>query len=188
MKLFAMPECRQIVWHCISRRWLAWLQVGNCYTAASAAERRDIKLAEKLDDAANAARQAHPAHVDPRTSAVWKKWCTEIGQAIQDDPDDDLQVGAGAEFKNAACPVCAKRIFDLKDPVFDRYEFVYERAAIEDYIKKGRGHAKHPCKPDEMITQGELRTAKRVAVRAAHKKREEAAQRAQHTMGDDEIL
>lgn len=55
------------------------------------------------------------------------------------DPDAELMVvGAGADgangVKNAKCPLCLRKVEDLDEPVEDLKGFVYEQAAILEYI------------------------------------------------------
>jgi len=70
-----------------------------------------------------------------------------------DDEDEDLiitQAGAGGvlldgiSFPNEKCPMSGKKLEDIDEPVADEKGYVYERAAIEDYIRRngkpeGRG-------------------------------------------------
>ena len=72
-----------------------------------------------------------------------------------DDEDEDLiitQAGAGGvlldgiSFPNEMCPMSGKKLVDIDEPVADEKGYVYERAAIEDYIRRngkpeGRGGA-----------------------------------------------
>ena len=72
-----------------------------------------------------------------------------------DDEDEDLiitQAGAGGvlldgiSFPNEMCPMSGKKLVDIDEPVEDEKGYVYERAAIEDYIRRngkpeGRGGA-----------------------------------------------
>ncbi len=57
-----------------------------------------------------------------------------------EDEDLILDENATATVKNAKCPISAKRIEDIDDPVEDLMGFVYERVRIEEYI--GRAASK----------------------------------------------
>jgi hypothetical protein len=52
--------------------------------------------------------------------------------------DDDIEIegGAGGGARNARCPITSRPITELEDPVADALGFVYERAAVEDYIAR----------------------------------------------------
>ena len=108
--------------------------------------------------------------------------------ATPQDEDGDVvdvtQAAAGGArghgAVNSKCPLTMKDVFDLEDPTADVKGYVYERAAIVEYVRRqaGRGaHAAAQCPAagtNHAVRVAELRPAWEV-FRA--KKRAEAARR-----------
>lgn len=165
------------------------VQVIAEYGVASAADREARPLAQRLQDATAARLDAHAARGRPQQTQLWAKWCSETNRmAPAGDSDDDVQVGDGALFKSHRCTLTQKHIFELQDPVEDRHQFIWERAAIEQYIRTKRGVAMNPAQTTSPITLQELKPARRV-LRAAEKARRDAAtQGAQGTQEVQDIL
>ncbi|MEW5317633.1 MAG: hypothetical protein WDW38_008915 [Sanguina aurantia] len=59
--------------------------------------------------------------------------------------DEDLQVTDGGAFPNEKCPLTAKSIFELREPVQDEKNFVYEKEAVLRHIQQHQ--AKRPGQP-----------------------------------------
>lgn len=62
------------------------------------------------------------------------------------DEDEDIVVAAsGSDLaRNTKCPITAKEVLDISDPVVDNVGFVYEREAIEDYLRRQPGQGNRP--------------------------------------------
>jgi hypothetical protein len=99
--------------------------------------------------------------------------------------DDELEVEAGGQFKSVRCTLTQKHIFELKEPVEDAHEFIWEKEAILQYIREHPNYAQNPAVPGVPITAAELKPARRV-MRAAAENHRRAATRADQI--EEEIL
>ena len=139
-------------------------------------------------------RSAHPGVDSPR------RWTTPVertgADATPQDEDGDVvdvtQAAAGGArghgAVNSKCPLTMKDVFDLEDPTADVKGYVYERAAIVEYVRRQAGHGAHAAAQcpaagtNHAVRVAELRPAREV-FRA--KKRAEAARRV-GMRGEDE--
>ena len=164
------------------------MQVTAEYGNANDAEREAQPLQQRLQDAMAARHEAHPDHGRPQHTALWQKWCSETNRnAPASDSDDDVRVGDGGLFRSVRCVLTQKHIFSLENPVEDSHQFIWERAAIEEYIRAKRGFAQNPAKPQVPITLAELKPARRV-LRAAEKERRNQATQPRATQEVQDIL
>jgi hypothetical protein len=118
-----------------------------------------------------AAYEQNPLREKSQRTATWRTWCDETGAAVQDDSDEELQVGQGAVFKNTRCVLSQKSIFDLDEPVEDRLKYVWEKAFIVGYINERNGRCDNPAQPGEPITLAELHPSRRVRREAERRKK-----------------
>jgi len=96
--------------------------------------------------------------------------------------DDDIQGVSGGQFKNVRCTLTQQSIFKLAEPVQDAQQWIWERAAIEEHIKKHTSNGAHCINPaqtnrDVHITLAELKCcARRLERAAAKQKRQQLTQ------------
>lgn len=84
---------------------------------------------------------------DPERTADTKNFDKETGAGGADDGDDDeVEEVGGTGLRNDKCPLTMKSVYELVQPVADSLGFIYEKAAILEYIaKEGRGGAAVKC-------------------------------------------
>jgi hypothetical protein len=165
---------------CVALMSIVCIQVANAYLAADAEERKTVDMANRLKAAYTAAHEAHEHAGNPKKTQAWKEWCESIGEQVQDDSDDDLQVGEGAQFKNTKCVLTQKHIFDLKQPVEDSLKFIWEKEAIVAHIADAHRRNKacrNPAAHDTGITLQDLKPSRRVQRAAAKHHRQRAAEK-----------
>ncbi|BDA46158.1 probable E3 SUMO-protein ligase MMS21 [Coccomyxa sp. Obi] len=65
--------------------------------------------------------------------------------AAADEDEDVVVADSGNDLaRNTKCPITAKEVLDLTEPVVDEVGFVYEREAIEDYLRRQPGQGNRP--------------------------------------------
>lgn len=80
------------------------------------------------------------------------------------DEDEDIVMTGAQATTNSRCPITSKPIADIEEPVQDQKGYVYERRAIEQYIRSKRG-APVPCPQSgtsHALTLADLKPAKAV--------------------------
>ena len=87
---------------------------------------------------------------------------------VDDDDDDDVVVedknNTTSGIPNAKCPISAKALDEIADPVEDQHGYVYSKAAILEYIKAA-GSKKCPCPgTSHMVSKSDLRPCVAVLV------------------------
>ena len=138
---------------------------------------------------------AHPARRFSEAVDHARRECTGADATPQDEDGDVVDVtqaaagGArGHGAVNSKCPLTMKDVFDLEDPTADVKGYVYERAAIVEYVRRQAGHGAYAAAQcpaagtNHAVRVAELRPAREV-IRA--KKRAEAARRV-GMRGEDE--
>ena len=138
---------------------------------------------------------AHPARRFSEAVDHARRERTGADATPQDEDGDVVDVtqaaagGArGHGAVNSKCPLTMKDVFDLEDPTADVKGYVYERAAIVEYVRRQAGHGAHAAAQcpaagtNHAVRVAELRPAREV-IRA--KKRAEAARRV-GMRGEDE--
>lgn len=140
--------------------------------------RVDSKISAVLEKEMEMAYQHHPLRNKCEKTATWAEWCHETNATIPDDPDDDLQLASGAQFKNMRCNVTTKSIFELDDPVEDAQGYIYEKAAIMQLITQHGGRVQNPAKRDAnlFVTAAELVPCRRVQREAQRRRKEQQSQ------------
>jgi hypothetical protein len=162
------------------------VQVANEYIGTAAEQRKQVNLAERLKELMGEELRNHEHFEKPQHTSIWAQWCKEIGRkGSQTLEDDDLAIEAGGEFRSLRCTLTQKHIFDLKEPVEDSHEYIWEKEAILQYIREHGGSAQNPAMPSVCITQGELKPARRVLRAAAERRRKGAVL---DDSSEDEIL
>jgi len=138
---------------------------------------------------------AHPARRFSEAVDHARRERTGADATPQDEDGDVVDVtqaaagGArGHGAVNSKCPLTMKDVFDLEDPTADIKGYVYERAAIVEYVRRQAGHGAYAAAQcpaagtNHAVRVAELRPAREV-IRA--KKRAEAARRV-GMRGEDE--
>lgn len=131
-----------------------------------------------LEKDMEAGYQRHPLRDKSVRTSTWAKWCQEIGAAVPDDPDDDLQVASGAQFKNFRCILTQKSIFELDDPVEDAQQYIWEKSAIMQLLQQHRGRVENPAKKGVYMTERDLVPCRRVQREAQRRRKEQESQAA----------
>lgn len=118
----------------------------------------------------------HAARLLPslRQQPEMKQYYQDVSQRLevedeaaqpQDDADNEIQMGGSntGAAPNATCPLSAKPILELEDPVEDQKGYVYERENIENYIREGGGSTTCPAAAtNHFVTMATLKKASKV--------------------------
>jgi len=88
-------------------------------------------------------------HLAPLTVPKMTFAAVKVGDAAQADDDDDVimiePTGARSmPWLNDACPFTLQKVHKLEEPVRDKPGYVYEKAAVEGYIRSKGGSAQAP--------------------------------------------
>lgn len=103
------------------------------------------------------------------------------GQPFPGDEDEDVVMNSTQSVApNMKCPLTMKDIFALAEPVEDHKGVVYDKTAIEEYIKKnGKGKGSVTCPnagAQHTVSLKDLKPAKRVIRQAKQNKKGGASQ------------
>lgn len=140
--------------------------------------RVESNISAVLENEMKAGYQRHPLRDKAERTGTWAKWCQEIGAPVPEDPDDDLQVASGAQFKNTRCVLTQRSIFELDDPVEDAQHYIWERSAIIQLIHQFNGRVENPAKKGVFMTMAELVPCRRVQREAQRRRKEQESQAA----------
>eukprot|EP00240_Pyramimonas_obovata_P013730 CAMPEP_0118928550 /NCGR_PEP_ID=MMETSP1169-20130426/5780_1 /TAXON_ID=36882 /ORGANISM="Pyramimonas obovata, Strain CCMP722" /LENGTH=243 /DNA_ID=CAMNT_0006870557 /DNA_START=21 /DNA_END=752 /DNA_ORIENTATION=- len=96
--------------------------------------------------------QAPPRNLDINQNEMVKKFEREVwnvhheGEPMPGEEDAEmLVIGSNTgDYRNTKCPLTGLDLPDIEDPVQDREKIIYERKAIENYIRQKGGQAKCP--------------------------------------------
>jgi hypothetical protein len=161
-----------------STRARSGIQVRAQYGAASEEQRRTLQLDDLLKQSMDTEYENHPHRNNYQATACWAAWCRETGATVAQEQDEDLEVQKGGQYKNMRCTLTQKHIFELEDPVEDSHQYIWERRAILEHIRKQRAPVVNPAKPNVVITEAELKTCRRVQRDAARHRKEQESQAA----------
>lgn len=151
------------------------LQKFEAYIKADLRARVEMNLSGTLAEDMQQAYETHQLRGCPQRTKAWRQWCKETNQHLpEDEEDEELQIEAGAEFRNYRCVLSQKSIFDLAEPVEDSHEYIWEKQAIVQHIRAHHGRATNPANTTLPITEAELKPSRRV-LREGNKRRRAAA-------------
>lgn len=128
-------------------------------------------FAQQLSQRAEALGQRHPYNVqqDPiyRDYLVMATGQEAEGEAADERVDDDIEIEGGPQLApNAKCPITAKPILELAEPVQDAMGVVYEKDAVVNYFRtlppRNGGRAIIMAGSTHQVTLAELQPAHKV--------------------------
>eukprot|EP00798_Chlamydomonas_sp_ICE-L_P020750 gene20750-27570_t len=109
--------------------------------------------------------QNQQRNFDPETSLELANFDEKTGLAVPANGDEDVVVDDGGAFMNEKCPLTARLVMDLEDPVEDAKGFIYSKFAIEQHIRQEsrKGPVKCPVSgTSHYISIGELKASESI--------------------------
>lgn len=118
--------------------------------------------------------EGHATRLQPslrsQLQQVYKDFCERLEDEDEEEEaqqqDDDIEVQIGGDSgaaPNAQCPLTMRPLLEIENPVADQKGYVYEKDAVEQYIRQNRGSIKCPATAtSHMITIQDLKKAIKV--------------------------